>query len=281
MSLKYHLFSTGYCSHPEFITIKGGRWCSQKYPALCVLICHPEHGNVLFDTGYSPRFFKETEKWPLRLYKDITPVTISREETLIRQLEKKGIVAEEVNYLILSHFHADHIGGVKDFPNAKIICSRIGFDSVKNTLGFAALKKGFLAGLLPNDFASRLVFLEDQRFISLDRSMKPFTQGIDVYGDGSIIGIDLPGHAVGQFGLLFSDSESRQTFLIADSCWSSKAYREYKLPSVVTYLVHEKKSAYQETLLKLHQLYKRNKQIRMIPSHCQEIWQELLEEKNV
>jgi glyoxylase-like metal-dependent hydrolase (beta-lactamase superfamily II) len=280
MHLDYTLFSAGYCSHPECITIKGGRWCSQKYPALCALIKHPEYGNILFDTGYSPRFFEETKKWPLWLYKKITPVKIPNEETLIYQLQQKDINPEDIAYIVLSHFHADHIAGIRDFPNAKIICSRLGFNAVKRTKGIAALKKGFIAGLLPDDFESRLTFLEDKKAIPLDNFMRPFVEGVDIFGDGSLIAVSLPGHAVGQFGLLFTDSSQKQVFLVADSCWSSKAYRDYKLPSTITYLIHDKKSAYQNTLSKLHRLYNQNKKIRIVPSHCQEVWQELLEADN-
>lgn len=281
MQLDYILFSAGYCSHPECITIKGGRWCLQKYPALCALIRHPEHGNILFDTGYSPRFFEETKKWPLWLYKKITPVQIPNEETLVYKLQKKGISPEDITYIVLSHFHADHIAGIKDFPNAKIMCSTVAFETVKNTKGITALRKGFLSGLLPDNFESRLIFLEDKKIIPLHNSMQPFVDGIDVFGDGGLTAVSLPGHAIGQFGLLFKDSGGRQVFLVADSCWSSRAYREYKLPSVITYLIHDKKSTYQETLSKLHRLYKQNKHIRIIPSHCQEIWQELLGGGNV
>jgi len=277
MLLDYRLFSAGYCSHPECITIKGGRWRSQQYPAICALIHHPKQGNILFDTGYNPRFFAATQKWPLWLYRKIAPVQITEEKTLIHQLKEKGIKPNEISHIVLSHFHADHIAGIKDFPQAKIIYSRAGFDAVKESKGFAALKKGFLGGLIPEDFASRSVYIENKKSLCLDTSMHPFTEGVDIFADGSIIAISLPGHAKGQYGLLFKDANQDQVFLVADSCWSSRAYREYALPAAMTNLIHDNCSEYQETLEKLHRLYKKNASIRIIPSHCQEVWQQLLE----
>ena len=272
--------SAGYCTHLECITIRGGRWLPQKYPALCTLIQHPEHGNILYDTGYSLRFFEETMRWPYSVYSKITPVTIPEEDTLIHQLQADGIHAEDISYVIISHFHADHIAGIKDFPNAKIIYSRDGYNAVKGKTGFAALRRSYLSGLLPNDFVERTIFIEDKNTIMLDKSMVPFDKGSDIFGDGSVIAIDLSGHATGQIGILFN-SDKQPVFLVADSCWSSKAYREYKLPATITYCIHDKKSTYQYTLKKLYDLYSHNKNVKIVPSHCQEIWQELLENAHV
>jgi glyoxylase-like metal-dependent hydrolase (beta-lactamase superfamily II) len=280
VQLNYFLFSTGYCTHPECITIKGGRWRLQKYPVICALIQHPQYGYILFDTGYSPRFFEETKKWPFCLYKIITPVQIPEEQTLLQELKIKGIQPENIKYIVLSHFHADHIAGIKDFPKAKIICSSAGFESVKGAKGIKALTKGFLSGLLPNDFESRVIFLENKNRISLHNSMSPFFEGIDILGDESIIAISLSGHAKGQFGLLFYNCDKKQIFLVADSCWSSKAYRNHVMPTAIAHLILDNKNSYKETLSKLHKLYLNNKQICIIPSHCQEICRELLDAKN-
>ena len=268
--LEYQLFVAGHCQHLECITIKGGKFKTKKYPAICALIKHPQ-GNILFDTGYSSRFYHETRKWPFWIYKKITPVSIGPNQTLISTLKSQHLESKDIKFIILSHFHADHIAGIKDFPEAKIICSKVAWNDVWNSRGFKALKKGFLAGLLPEDFNSRVSFVEDKNQILLNEQMKPFDKGFDIFGDGSLNAITLAGHAKGQIGLLFDD-----IFLVADSCWSSKAYRLYIPPSIFTYLIHDNKKAYKETLMKIHQLYKNNKKIKIIPSHCEEIWEEIL-----
>lgn len=54
------------------------------------------------------------------MYRWLTPVTVNK--SLHEQLAMHHIKAEEINYIIISHFHADHIGGWKIFPNAQFIC---------------------------------------------------------------------------------------------------------------------------------------------------------------
>lgn len=276
MKLDYQLFVAGHCTHLERITRKKGSYCSQKYPAICAFIRHPVQGNILFDTGYSDRFFKETNKWPFWIYGKVTPVALANDESVSAQLQKQGIKPEDISYIIISHFHADHIAGVQDFPNAQFITSKVSYDAVKDYNNLSALKNGYLAGLLPHDFEKRLSFIENQSTINLQNDLLPFQLGWDVFGDKSLLAIDLQGHAKGQFGILFSSAEDHDVFLVADACWSSKAFQQYDLPSMLTYLVHHNRTAYQETLKKLHQLYKRNKKIRIIPSHCQEIWREIV-----
>ena len=55
-----------------------------------------------------------------------------REETLFYLPEKdadeilreNNINPDEIQYIIISHFHPDHYGSLKKFPKAVIICSR-------------------------------------------------------------------------------------------------------------------------------------------------------------
>ncbi len=273
------LLVAGYCRHLEGITLRGGAWRSCEFPALCALLQHPEYGYLLFDTGYTPRFFSETRGWPFSLYRQITPVHISPDETVVSQLAARNIAAEQIQTIMLSHFHADHIGGVKDFPQARIFSSKTGFSAIRGLKGLRALRRGFLAKLLPEDMQTRVSYIEDQPSITLDAEFSPFTVGFDLYNDGSLIAIHLPGHAEGQFGLLFYDQQGMATFLVADSCWSSLAFREYRLPHFLTYVIHHHRKAYQDTLFKLHTLYRRNPHIRIIPSHCGEIAHNLEREK--
>ncbi|MDX2082525.1 MAG: MBL fold metallo-hydrolase [Rickettsiales bacterium] len=273
--LFYKLFAAGFCQHPQFVTIKGGSWRQHKFPAICALIKHPNHGYILFDTGYNENFFSATKKFPFNIYKRITPVSVNCNNTLKTQLEKFGVKSEQISTIILSHFHADHISGIKDFPNAKIFCRKLAYDFVKNKTGFSALKQGFLKDLLPADFSKKINFVEEKKSIALDQSLAPFESAFDIFGDQSLLVIDLPGHALGQIGIFFYDQNQQPVFLVADSCWSSKAFRELRLPNFISYLIHFHKKSYQQTIKNLHQLHKNNQQIKIIPSHCAEIWQEI------
>lgn len=265
MNTEFRLFEVGYCKHCQRMTLKNGRFKKYEYPSFCALIKHQNHGYILFDTGYSERFTSLTQKFPASLYRRLTPMTLAK--SLKDQLLEIHIKPEDINYIVISHFHADHIGGLRDFPNAQFICHPEAIDDIRHKNGLRALFNGFLPGLLPKDFYERLFLMENE--IKLGEHLLPFSKGFDVFGDDSLIAIPLPGHAKGQIGLYFK--APNDTFLIADSCWHQETFKELIYPSQLTYLIHHDKTAYVNTIQKLHELYQRNKAIDIIPSHCQQL----------
>jgi glyoxylase-like metal-dependent hydrolase (beta-lactamase superfamily II) len=275
MSLKIQFFQAGYCTHPEAIVIQGGRWKSAIFPSLFALIEHPYLGAILFDTGYSERFFTETRSFPFKLYAMITPVYFQEEESATRQLQQQKINPEAVKYIIISHFHADHIGGLRDFPNAQFICFKSAYQAVKDQRGFAATKAGFLPGMMPPDFEPRAIFLEDKPIGVLPPEYAPFDVGFDIFGDGTILAVELPGHVTGQLGIFLTDRNNQIYFLIADACWINRAYQELIAPHGIANLIFANRKEYASTRQKIHQLYKLNPAIKIIPTHCLTTWENL------
>jgi glyoxylase-like metal-dependent hydrolase (beta-lactamase superfamily II) len=266
--VKLHLLAAGYCRHPEFLTLRGGSLRPVSFPAGFALIQHPVRGYILFDTGYSSRFFAETERMPQWLYKKITPVTFREQDSAVNQLERLSVSAADVGHVVLSHFHADHTAGLRDFPHSRLIYKREAYASVARLGTLAAVKAGYLSGLVPEDLAERSQYIEDTPSFSLPAGF-PFAAGNDLFGDGSLIAIDLPGHAGGQIGLLLNTAEGA-CFLCADAVWSSRAYREGRRPNPAARLIMADAQAYADTFERLIRLHREFPQIRIVPSHCSE-----------
>ena len=55
---------TGECRHPEAMTLRGASLRPATYPAVAMLLVHPQEGAILFDTGYDPAFLTATEPFP-------------------------------------------------------------------------------------------------------------------------------------------------------------------------------------------------------------------------
>src|SRR5512145_3410083 len=104
MSMKINILNAGYCTAPEHVAIHGGRWRTIHFPAMFALFRHPRFGAMLFDTGYSYRFFDETKKFPNRLYRLLTPVTLCEEQLAVNQLSTLKIKPSDITKVIISHF---------------------------------------------------------------------------------------------------------------------------------------------------------------------------------
>lgn len=265
------LMSAGYCVHPEFVTLRGGSLRPAAYPAGFACIRHPLQGWILFDTGYSHRFRELTASFPYSMYRRLTPVILREENVAVRQLARLGIAAEDVRFVILSHFHADHIGGARDFPFSRFLYPQAAYDAVCNLGPIRATRAGFVAGLLPDRFAETAQPIESlAERVSLPDNV-PFDSGYDLFGDGSLIAIAMPGHAAGQIGLLLSTSDAR-VLLCADAAWSSRAIRDNRPPHPAAGLVMYDRAAYRDSFRRLRNWQAADPELIIAPSHCREFF---------
>jgi len=273
--VRISFIAAGFTKHLEAVSYRGGRYKIVRFPASVAVIEHPREGVILFDTGYSARFYEQTKHFPNKFYALITPVTISPETSAAHQLAARGIKPGDVRKVVVSHFHADHIAGVADFPRAQYIYRKAGYDAVKDLSAWGAVRAGFLRGLLPTDFASRGLAITDQAMRAGVTDCPEFPLGFDLCGDQSVIAVDLPGHVVGQIGLLVRTGDGERYFLVADACWCQENYQELKPPASIARLIFADWGQYNDTLKRLHAAALRAPDLRIVPCHCEKTLDEM------
>ncbi|WP_416758811.1 MBL fold metallo-hydrolase [Pseudomonas sp. BNK-6] len=281
-SVSLKILRAGWCQHLECMADRGGRLAPVQFPALCGLIQHPEHGWILYDTGYAEHFFQATRALPERLYRSAVPVQLPVAEQLGAQLHELGIGPGDIRHVIISHFHADHIAGLRDFANARFIALEADYRHIDSLRGqrWRATLGGHLPGLLPDDFSARLRLAEASPSCTLPSWMAPFEQGLDLFGDGSLIGVPLPGHSEGQLGLFIPDAQGRPVFLVADACWSVPACRAERLPAApALWFASADRQQYVRTYSGLGQLIRREPAVAVLPSHCTQAWEAFAHEQ--
>ncbi|OXS54931.1 hypothetical protein B1A99_24420 [Cohnella sp. CIP 111063] len=98
-------------SNNRLWVFKSKSW-ARTIPIYAYLIEHP-NGLILFDTGENPRCNEPTyfPWWALKTVK----FEVHQEDAVDKKLHAIGFRAEEIKYVILSHLHSDHIGGVHFF----------------------------------------------------------------------------------------------------------------------------------------------------------------------
>jgi len=262
--------NAGTCSVPEAVVRRGGGFGTLELPALVALIHHPTEGPVLFDTGYSPRFFEATRRMPHRVYRWLTPVTCGPHDTVAAQLPALGVDPEAVRHVVISHFDPDHIGGLRDFGAARIVCHSSAWESVRGRQGVEAMRARLLPGHLPQDIAERLHLVTD---FGQD-SAGPLSGAHDLFGDGTVLLVGLPGHAPGQLGALIGRPSGGAWLLAADAIWT-RATLERAGPTAHVLLAKDR-VAQLATYTLLRQLRRERPDIIIVPTHCPEAADELL-----
>lgn len=266
--MELHLLKVGSCRHLEFLATRGGSLLPTEFPALSALIIHSTAGPILFDTGYAEHFLDATETFPERLYRWATPMRLPANQMLEKQLARFAVALSDVRLCVVSHFHADHVAGLRDLPRAAILAMASGFEELRFSGRWKGVMHGGLPSLLPPDACRRIQFIESKPPVPLPAPWTEFGDGYDLLGDQSVIAIPLPGHALGHMGLLVRDFDDRAVLLAADSSWSFRALREFKLPSpLVRPVIHDWRR-YKSTLHLLHEVSQKHPEITILPSHC-------------
>ena len=255
------------------MTRRGAPWNPARFPSGFALLVHREHGPVLFDTGYAARFAGATERFPERFYRWLTPVSLPAGRSAVEQLGAIGIAPGDVRAVVVSHFHADHVAGLRDFPNASVVCSRAAWESVRALRGLRAVRHGFLRELLPDDVERRLAFVDERPVVAALDGLQGFVPLHDLFGDGSAITVALPGHAVGQIGLFVPETPDGAMLLAADAAWSEEAYEDALAPppAITTRLLGQT-ARYRSTLRSLARLRRERPDVRIVPSHSRRIF---------
>jgi N-acyl homoserine lactone hydrolase len=194
-------------------------------PVSSALIRHKQ-GNVLFDTGCHPSVVEHGEERWGALMKVMAPV-MRAEDTLLSSLACVGVNPDDIDVVVNSHFHPDHCGCNQFFRNATILAHAREIEAAKAP---GAENAGFLRA--DWDHGQPMDAVAGER---------------DVFGDGKLILIPLPGHTPGTLGasvhldrdgsfLLASDAVSLRESLDADTAprntWNAdellKSYQEIR-----------------------------------------------------
>ncbi len=214
-------------SHPVHLGVRFGVWV------------HPTQGPVLIDTGYGPEVTTGRRSLALTLYAAVLkPRLEDQPEDVLKRL---GLDVDDVRTVFVTHFHADHISGLRRFPKARFIA--MGWLDVKAQTPWQRIRHGIFTELLPPAFEPHLTPIEGLKRVSL-----PFGEAFDVLGDGSLLALPLPGHATGHCGLVWPE---QRLIYAADAQWLHQAMSETRSPRGPARLVYDDEPAMEASLATL------------------------------
>ena len=84
----------------------------------CLLV-ETEDGLLLVDTGYGTRDYNHPSL-AVYLFNAVSHCKRDLKETAIHQIRGLGFKPEDVRHIAVTHMHLDHVGGLPDFPHAKV-----------------------------------------------------------------------------------------------------------------------------------------------------------------
>jgi glyoxylase-like metal-dependent hydrolase (beta-lactamase superfamily II) len=139
------------------------------------------------------------------------------QSSLIDQLAQLHVKPEQITFVGISHYHGDHIGQVASFPQSTLLIGKGDWDALTDGKPTPAIN--------PANFA---------HWISGGGKVDPLPGDKDVFGDGSVIMLNIPGHTPGHHSLLVKLKEKGNVLISGDLAHFRENYDSNGVPTFNT-----------------------------------------------
>ncbi|MDD0852035.1 MBL fold metallo-hydrolase [Halobacteriovorax sp. GB3] len=243
----FTIINTGHAESLEMISISDGNFKKVRFNHAAFVIKHKEK-TILFETGIGSNIHKE--------FKESMPFWA---RPIFHFTFIEGIKSQApqliYDHIILSHAHWDHAGGLTDNLGRRPL---IGPDEIKEIQG--------------NHIVHHRTFpihFKDNHPISFQWTEKQyleFEKHYDLFGDGVVILVPLPGHSYGSIGLILNGKKEK-VFFVGDAIWLEKQLDLISHKALIpSYLVDRDKNKLTTSLEKIKRLRDKYK-FRVVPTH--------------
>ena len=189
-------------------------------PVSVYLIEHPK-GLILVDTGWhrdmSPEgvYDQQAQIKSLgsRVLYNVNQGRIPLGEAVDEQLAANGLKPTDLDYVLLTHLDCDHANGLRTVKDAKhILCAAEELECARKN-GFVRYKKKWWEGV-------------DLKTLVWNGNEGPAGKSFDLFGDGSVKMINIPGHCDGLCAVKLTNAEGRYVLLFSDGGYATKSWKE-------------------------------------------------------
>lgn len=177
-------------------TLLDRRW-TDPLPIYVWVIEHPE-GLIVVDTGETARVAEPgyLPRWHPYFRLGVREWVEEGEEAG-PALRRLGLDPADVRWVVMTHLHTDHAGGLAHFPESEILVSS---DELKAASGAMGKLRGFLPHRWPEWFRPRQVDFPDRAF-------GPFPRSVSLTEAGDVHLVPTPGHTPGHLSVVLEEDE--------------------------------------------------------------------------
>lgn len=178
-----------------------------RIPIPAYLIEHAG-SRVVFDAGLHPDL-GDHQSDRYREIAEAVDCFLPEEATVAARLRSCGVAVDDVEYLIISHMHFDHVGGSALLPDAEIVLQRA-------------------------EWLAAVADLEGEVYMPADvdpeRGRTLLDGEWDIFNDGRVVVTPTMGHTPGHQSLRLLTDEGQTLVLCGDSCYLRRALDTSTLP---------------------------------------------------
>lgn len=246
----------GSVSVPECIAVRGALSLAPRTIAhSAVLIRHPR-ATFLYDSGLCTNIEQFVQDESLFFRQTLGRFVLER--PVSAHLRDLGLLPADLDFVLLSHLHWDHVSGLPDLPGVPLHVNRVEYEAAR--LGLFDRNHN----LVPRLMGYSPVTIFD----CAGPAYEGFHSSYDLLGDGSLVLVPLPGHTAGNTGLFVNCANGSRLFLIGDAAWVADNYlRPAPFHPLLWSQVTSDDATARRTLLDLYHFSHRHPEIPLIAMH--------------
>ena len=200
-------------------------------PVFCYLIEHPQ-GRILVDTGWSRSMSPNGvfDRWAQIRSLGCLPLYLCNQgvlpmgQSISEQLQAMGLKDSDLDYVLLTHLDCDHANGLDEVQHAKhILCSaeELRFATHGGVINWARYQSLWWRNAALQTF-------------DWNDNEGPAHHSFDLFGDGSIVLINIPGHSNGMCAVRICNAQERFVLLCADGGYARRSWEEMITSGIAT-----------------------------------------------
>ncbi len=177
-----------------------------RVPIPAYLIEHAG-SRIVFDAGLPPELRDADSK----LSKELAPYfgcDLPPGTNLAERLLSCGVAPGDVDMVVVSHLHFDHVGGSSLVPDAELVVQRAEWEAA-------------VADVAREQYVTVLDDARPRRLVEGEW---------DVFGDGRVVVVPTVGHTAGHQSLRLTTDDDREIILCGDACYLRRSLETRTLP---------------------------------------------------
>jgi glyoxylase-like metal-dependent hydrolase (beta-lactamase superfamily II) len=224
-----------------------------------ILVEHPQ-GRLLFDAGFGSRVDEH--------FKLIPPLMqalskYEKEPTAAQQLAAAGIMPASLMGVVLTHAHWDHVSGLQDLPGAPVWVDQAELDFIHSGNRMTALARSL------GELNYRTYAFDGGPYLGFEHSH-------DVFGDGSVVLVPVPGHTPGSIIAFVALPGGQRYALVGDLVWQREGIDiPAERPWVSADMVDDDVEDVRRWIVHMHHLSKAMPGLVIVPAHDRRVLETL------
>lgn len=239
------------------------------FTASAILVHHPQRGSILIDAGNSSNFDAEVQAYEgkTKRWLKTFPGALKPKVPLDRLLLGLSFNPNDLRAVLPTHAHLDHVGGVLDLPEVPVWVSEA---------EAALIERGRLS-VTPEVIPAHAEALADQ-LEQLEFPGGPyeiFEHHADVFGDGSVVVVPMPGHTPGSVGVFVRMLDGRRVFHVGDAINDRTQLRRLRGRTRAMQRTDVDETAANRNVGRLRALSEQDPSLLILPAHERAAWREV------